>query len=254
MVTEGKKRHIKKRQARLVARQEPRAVVARHRALGLELEGDVRATRDALERKRFLIVCEGKNTEPQYFEKLAYAWRLRACVVSLGGAGAPEQLFSEALSTKEKSENENNCFDEVWAVFDKDEIDTKTILSVRRKAAESGIKVAFSNECFELWLLLHFQDDGWHTQRRDLPTALDAYLPGYSNSKSISSKHFALLRKVLPDAMRRAERLEKDKTLEDDLEACPYTNVHELVTCLACCNSLMPHIQKEIDAIFLGKK
>lgn len=253
MVTEGKKPHVKKMQAKQVARQEPRAIVARHKALGLELEGDVRATGNAPEKKRFLIVCEGKNTEPQYFGKLAHAWRLYAEVITLKDAGGPTRLIDTALSEKEKAEDGGNLYDEVWIVFDKDTIAPHTVVAVKGRAISNGIRVAFSNECFELWLLLHFREDGWQQPRAELPVELDAYLPAYSADKGISDRNFAILRANLSRAVRNARWIEENKSLENGLETRPYTSVNQLVKSMACCNSLHPHIQEEIDAIFPDK-
>ena len=60
MVTEGKKPHVKKMQAKQGARQEPRAIVARHKALGLKLEGDVRATGNAPEKSAFSLFARAR--------------------------------------------------------------------------------------------------------------------------------------------------------------------------------------------------
>ncbi|KAB8183256.1 hypothetical protein FH608_049290 [Nonomuraea phyllanthi] len=44
--------------------------------------------------------------------------------------------------------------EQVWAFFDRDDHDLVEESYARAKAA--GVKVAYSNPCFELWLLLHF--------------------------------------------------------------------------------------------------
>lgn len=252
MVTKGRKRHNQKEQAKGEARQEMRAQVMRYRSLGLALEGGVRPNGQQIEKKRFLIVCEGKNTEPQYFEKLSHAWRLLVDVKILGAAGAPEQLVNEAIAAKERAKD--NDYNEIWIVFDKDDFAPQVILNAKSNAINNGINVAFSNECFELWLLLHFQDDGWQAPRRELPAALEVHLSGYSKNKSISDKYFEQLRRALPDAVRRACRLDKSKELNNGLEICPYTSVHELVKSFCCCKTTLPHIQQEIDAIFPNEK
>lgn len=47
-------------------------------------------------------------------------------------------------------------YSEVWVVFDKD--DNQDFDEAIALAKKEGLNVAWSNECFELWLLLHFQD------------------------------------------------------------------------------------------------
>ena len=43
----------------------------------------------------------------------------------------------------------------IWCVFDRDE--HPQIEEAKALAAENGVLIAFSNPCFELWLLLHYQ-------------------------------------------------------------------------------------------------
>ena len=174
-------------------------------------------------------------------------------VITLKDAGGPTRLIDTALSEKEKAEDGGNLYDEVWIVFDKDTIAPHTVVAVKGRAISNGIRVAFSNECFELWLLLHFREDGWQQPRAELPVELDAYLPAYSADKGISDRNFAILRANLSRAVRNARWIEENKSLENGLETRPYTSVNQLVKSMACCNSLHPHIQEEIDAIFPDK-
>ena len=74
--------------------------------------------------------------------------------------GVVQQAILESQHSFEKYRKE---VDEVWAVFDKDDLDKhpKTRENFKRafeRAAANGIKTAYSNECFELWLLLHLTD------------------------------------------------------------------------------------------------
>ena len=48
--------------------------------------------------------------------------------------------------------NKGDCSN-VWVVFDKDHFDIEKAI---RLAEENKINIAWSNECFELWLILHF--------------------------------------------------------------------------------------------------
>lgn len=63
------------------------------------------------------------------------------------GGASPDELLEHAI--KNKNENE-----ETWIVFDKDEF--QDIHSVICRAKENAINVAFSNPCFELWFLNHY--------------------------------------------------------------------------------------------------
>ena len=47
-------------------------------------------------------------------------------------------------------------FDQVWCVFDRDSFPADNFDNAIRSAESKGYRVAWSNEAFELWFLLHF--------------------------------------------------------------------------------------------------
>ena len=132
-------------------------------------------TRDVIDRPArsrkyrylMLIVCEDENTERVYFEQFHKLFNdllpsetvyIRAVGTGRNSLGVVNQAIIERnlLATEAGKK-----VDEVWAVFDKDDLDKveKTRENFEQafvKAAEENIRIAYSNECFELWLLLHF--------------------------------------------------------------------------------------------------
>jgi hypothetical protein len=62
-----------------------------------------------------------------------------------------------------RRDRDSPAFDEIWCVFDRDE--HPYVEDALALAAQHGINVAFSNPCFELWLLLHVTDLRRHTDR-----------------------------------------------------------------------------------------
>jgi hypothetical protein len=106
------------------------------------------------ERKRFLVVCEGENTEPDYVNALRRYLRMTTTdVVTIGGAG-------ETIRVVEKAEalSRDQDYDRVWVVFDKDNFPAHHFDNAISKARARGFGVAWSNQAFEFWLLLHFVD------------------------------------------------------------------------------------------------
>ena len=105
---------------------------------------------------RFLIVCEGEKTEPNYFKAFTERWS-EVKEVNVKGCGCSTcQLINEAKKIQEKLEHERQVsFDRVWLVFDKDEFTdfNKAI----EDAKKEGMNCAWSNQAFELWYVLHFQ-------------------------------------------------------------------------------------------------
>ena len=96
----------------------------------------------------FLIVCEGSKTEPNYFQ----GFRVPELVVDVKSPGnSPRKLVNEALRLREQGE-----YDQVWCVFDRDDCDVGEFNSVIQRAESQGVHVAYSNQAFELWYLLHY--------------------------------------------------------------------------------------------------
>jgi hypothetical protein len=109
------------------------------------------------QKKTFLIVCEGANTEPLYFEGFPVPSKT---VVTEGGHGSKTALVNFALKIRELPKYEGR---EVWCVFDfdvkPDEEATQPadFNNAIIKAEENGMRVAWSNDAFELWFVLHYQ-------------------------------------------------------------------------------------------------
>ena len=134
------------------------------------IEEEIRPVRSRKYVYFVLIVCEDENTEPAYFkqfedlfedllpEETVYVKRVGTGRNSLGVVNA-----AIAERTRIYEENNHREIDETWVVFDKDDLDQTpgnrhNFESALTLSKERDIQVAYSNECFELWLLLHFND------------------------------------------------------------------------------------------------
>lgn len=108
-------------------------------------------------KKTFLIICEGQNTEPFYFEGFPVPSKT---VVTEGGCNSKTSLVNYALKIRNLPKYDGR---EVWCVFDydfkPDEATTQPddFNSAIIKAEANGMKVAWSNDAFELWFVLHYQ-------------------------------------------------------------------------------------------------
>ena len=72
-------------------------------------------------------------------------------------------------------------FDEIWCVFDTDQ--HPNLAQAINEAGQSEIEVAVSNPCFELWLVLHSQEQTAFIDRHDAQRLANAL--GLSNDKNI---------------------------------------------------------------------
>lgn len=113
----------------------------------------------------FLIVCEDGQTEPYYFSRFGPEIPPETLYLRPVGAGLdPLGVVARATLERDQLAAEfNRTVDETWVVFDKDDADKepgkiKRFHEALRQADEQKFKLAFSNEVFELWLLLHLTD------------------------------------------------------------------------------------------------
>lgn len=112
---------------------------------------------------RHLIVCEGKETEPRYFEGLRAALRAadgRKVAVVVRGSG--KHTLGLLEYAEETCRYAPDPFDHVWLVFDKDDFPTDEFNRVERECAAASdpsctFHALWSNPCFEVWPLLHLR-------------------------------------------------------------------------------------------------
>lgn len=171
-----------------------------------------------MERQRFLIVCEGMNTEPDYFRQFRQYFKLaNAEIVEIGGAGETIRVVERAQTESKKSQ-----YDQVWVVFDKDDFPAANFDNAIQMAIAAGFFPAYSNQAFEYWLILHFEDHQGGALHRDrYGDKLNEYLAPFKiifdaeGSKRISSALFQILldnnpktgEKRLDLAIKRAENI-----------------------------------------------
>lgn len=109
------------------------------------------STRDV--KQSILIVCEGVRTEPDYFK----AFRMTAATVkATGQAMNTTSLVNKAISIRDADQKKKRTYDQCWVVFDKDDFPAKDFNEAIALAERNGFKVAYSNQAFEYWFLLHF--------------------------------------------------------------------------------------------------
>jgi hypothetical protein len=111
------------------------------------------------EKPSILIVGDGKNTEPSYFNQ----FRLSSATVKTVGEGYNTvSLVKRAIQLNKEGE-----YDQVWCVFDKDDFESNFNKAIQM-AQSNNFGVAYSNQAFEYWLILHFEDDQGNPMDRKL--------------------------------------------------------------------------------------
>jgi hypothetical protein len=194
-------------------------------------------TRDSLQRRkprlspraRILIVCEGQVTEPIYFKDLGRQARVRLIEVVVNEeGGVPKTIVERAVQLKKSARRTAKRllddfldFDEVWCVFDVDE--HPNLPHAIQQANANGVNLAISNPCFELWILLHFQDQRAHVDRARVQADCRRHIPNYRKTPPMLE-----LNARYDQALTRAIALEKWQSEQGRFRENPSTEVHRL--------------------------
>ncbi|PHN92338.1 hypothetical protein CSC80_15350 [Maribacter sp. 6B07] len=198
-----------------------------------------RASKTAL--PLILIACEGKNTEPSYFNQ----FELKSVEIEPKGDGYSHLSLVHWAEKLEKVKS----YDEVWCVFDADPKPAdpnwahnfnNAIWTAERK----NYHVGYAHQAFEYWLILHFEDhQGGSINRTDynkklnqLINPLGASFDG-SGSKEVTPELFALLqgkdqvtgKPRVELAICRAKRIYDKHDHTNPAQEESSTNIFELV-------------------------
>ena len=189
------------------------------------------ATREP--KRRFTLICEGKNTEPEYFRALQAT--LPGALIELivePAVGAPMTIAKRAATLRRKARTGDSFAqnDEIWAVFDRDE--HPNFDEAVRLCANKGISVARSNPCFEVWLILHHADFHAPDGRHAVQARLTEFHPEYAPNRGKRLDFSAILDKR-PAAEMRAERQLAAREAEGSPFGPPSTTVFELTQAIA---------------------
>ena len=181
--------------------------------------------------RKVLIVCEGKKTEPYYFKAFQISGEL--IKVEVHGAGKnKDSLVKHAIELKRKAEPKES-YSVVWCVFDRDldpsnPYDKDNFNKAIQLAKTNQIKVAYSNDAFEIWYILHFNYHQAAWRRNRYEGELTKLLGTKYNKNDPAI--YAKLKKRQVDAIKHAKKLLASYGACHNPESDnPCTTVHRLV-------------------------
>lgn len=200
-----------------------------------------------VQKKVFLIACEGICTEPNYINGLVKIEKLRKNIAEGTEVIIAEHQHSDPLGVVKDllSTPYAESFDERWIVIDRDEIEiigkgggghTKENFD---KAVETcisrNIKIACSNPCFELWIVLHFEYRDSECSRKDIQIkalekvnsllSADKKIKRVEDMKSLDNL-YELLEEKRDTAIKFSRKLsENEATFRN-----PSTGIHKLIS------------------------
>lgn len=143
-------------------------------------------------RTKIVVVCEGKVTEPHYFEQFKAIHRnILVDVKTIGGCGVPVSVVERAIEERDnlrraarKLRDSFEAVFEVWAAFDRDEHPCGQVQRAMNLANQNGVFVAYSNPCFEVWGLMHYSCYSRPGHHREAQAALKLQLDGYCHERN----------------------------------------------------------------------
>lgn len=181
-------------------------------------------------RTKIIIVCEGKETEINYFN----GFKTRNSGVDIiplhGKCTDPKNivLFAEE-GMKFKWSVDLIEGDSIWCVFDVDENKSHTIKDTYNYAKARNIKIALSNPSFELWFLLHYKDIFSPITRQEVIRELKTFIPDYDKTKKVNDLLFIKLNNAIARSKKLNLKHIKDQNELFSTESNPSSQVFELI-------------------------
>lgn len=197
--------------------------------------------KDRLKSKRqapanYLIVCEGKKTEPNYFNGLKrkinekYGNKVDVLIPNIDVKGAGMNTTSLVKYTQKTVNHANKVYGQVWVVFDKDDYNDEQFDSA---IDNCNYNVAWSNRNFELQLLAHFKKVNRYISKDDVLQELSKEFQknGLGNYAKNDTNIFDKVTSEgkLHTAIKNCEYMEELNKDGQASQRNPMTKVHKIV-------------------------
>lgn len=108
---------------------------------------------------KIYVWAHSAKAEIEYFQSFKNNLRTPLLMPKKDICLTPQELIKKVIDWK-KLEICEEDEDQVWIIFDVDDFyknGKEELLEAIRNALKANIKIAYANECFELWILLHFR-------------------------------------------------------------------------------------------------
>ncbi len=108
---------------------------------------------------KIIVWAHTERAEIEYFQDFKNYLETPLLIAKKKKLWTPQQLINYVVIWKQNNINQKDN-DQVWCVFDIDDfykIDQKGFLNAVVHAKNNNVKIAYINECFELWVLLHLE-------------------------------------------------------------------------------------------------
>lgn len=183
---------------------------------------------DKRQLRRYLIVSEDAKSSLDYFRAFPVDQDL-VKIVSKGGAGDTRSVVERAITLRNEAQRAKKPYAHVFCVFDRDDHKLERYQAAFGIASSpNDITAIWANECYELWLMLHYQYRNTRVKKEEILCFLNKKFPkGYAKG---SSRAYYITIDYLENAMRNSKKLLAQA--EDPRQPWltnPSTNIHVLV-------------------------
>ena len=183
-------------------------------------KGETRPTR------KVLILCEDQKTAPYYFRK--FPFDPTDVLIEVIGTGINTLgLVQEAVRRKEEAESRGDRFIAVWCVFDRDDFPAQNFNEAFNIAQRNNVRIAYANQCFELWYWLHFDLQQTSVSRDEYEVGLSERLKREYHKADLTL--YSELKSYQRDAIRNSKKLLSFYSPRNPERDDPSTTVHALV-------------------------
>lgn len=180
-------------------------------------------------KKVVILVCQGAETEPIYFNNFRKKEFEVAIHIHREAGKDPIKIIQTAKYLK-NDQYEGAFIERIFCIYDVDNTLEITLKKSEKMANELGLKTCVSNPCFEIWYLLHFlYSTRYYNSYDEIKEDLIRYIPEYAKNKDI----FSQLQPNQQKAIANARRLEEHhRNIGEDPSICgcnPSTQVFYII-------------------------
>ena len=187
-----------------------------------------------------LIVTEGTNTEPAYFGVIKDIINKRYPEkIHLDVSGEGDNTINLFERAKLLAEGSSNVYKHVWIVYDTDDfpadhIDRVLQLCAINSTEETVFHAIWSNQCIELWFLLHFSFMQSDIHRIEYWPKLTEHLKQIGAGEYTKNREdmYQILYPYMDYAIGNAKRSNALNEGKLPSKAAPGTKVYELIEVL----------------------
>lgn len=143
------------------------------------------------------------------------------------GAGTPMTIKKRAKERLPRRGRRQSSFEEndkIWAMFDRDE--HPDVNRAIQECTDAGIGVAFSDPCFEVWLVLHYEEFDQCVDRHAVIKECEKVCPSYERKDGKRLNAHDVI-KHLEFAENRAETQHIRRKAQGSPLTAPFTTVYE---------------------------